>query len=45
VLKAIFALLLVFQPLLNLDFAQVKTVYIYKRKLLAQNHVLAGAKK
>ena len=45
VTKAIFDIWLVFQPLLNLDFAEVKTVYIYKRKLVAQNHVLAGAKK
>ena len=45
VTKAIFDIWLVFQPLLNLDFAEVKTVYIYKWKLLPQNHVLAAAKK
>ena len=45
VVRSNFKFWLVFQPLLNLDFAEVKTVYIYKRKLVAQNHVLAGAKK
>ena len=45
VVRSNFKFLLVFQPLLKFDFAEVKTVYIYKRKLVAQNHVLAVAKK